>query len=153
MKYAELSKKTKLIIIVYSLLGLLIGAFVIGFFIEKGINKDLFEKEERAEASVVELYEQVTGTRKSKTYRYYMDVAFFTNVEKVKVLPKSENIVDKIATISEEAVANAKLGDFQSMRISISKLSYQNHKKGDKVTVVYMKEEPTEARILEEIQE
>ncbi len=151
MKYAELSKKTKLIIIVYSLLGLLIGAFVIGFYIEKDNNQELLEKGERAEASVVELYEQVTGTRKSKTYRYYMDVAFFTNVEKVKVLPKSDNIVDKIAAISEEAVANAKLGDYQSMRLSINKLSYQSHKKGDKVMVVYLKEEPTEAKLLEEI--
>lgn len=152
MKYAELSKKTKLIIIVYSLLGLLIGAFVIGFYIEKDNNQELLEKGERAEASVVELYEQVTGTRKNKTYRYYMDVAFFTNVEKVKVLPNSDNIVDKIAAISEEAVANAKLGDFQSMRLTISKVSYQKYRKGDKVKVVYMKEEPTEARLLSEIQ-
>jgi Protein of unknown function (DUF3592) len=151
MKYAELSKKTKLIIIVYSLLGLLIGAFVIGFYIEKDNNQELLEKGERAEASVVELYEQVTGTRKSKTYRYYMDVAFFTNVEKVKVLPNSDNIVDKIAAISEEAVANAKLGDYQSMRLTISKVSYQKYRKGDKVKVVYMKEEPTEARLLSEI--
>lgn len=152
MKYAELNKKTKLIIIVYSLLGLLIGVFVIGFYIEKDNNQELLEKGERAEASVVELYEQVTGTRKSKTYRYYMDVAFFTNVEKVKVLPKSDNIVDKIAAISEEAVANAKLGDYQSMRLTISKVSYQKYRKGDKVKVVYMKEEPTEARLLSEIQ-
>lgn len=152
MKYAELSKKTKLIIIVYSLLGLLIGAFVIGFYIEKDNTQELLEKGERAEASVVELYEQVTGKRKNKTYRYYMDVAFFTNVEKVKVLPKSDNIVDKIAAISEEAVANAKLGDYQSMRLTISKVSYQKYRKGDKVKVVYMKEEPTEARLLSEIQ-
>lgn len=152
MKYAELSKKTKLIIIVYSLLGLLIGVFVIGFYIQKDNDKELLEKGQRADASVVELYEQVSGTRKSKNYRYYMDVAFFTNVEKVKVLPKSDNIVDKIAAISEEAVANAKLGDYQSMRLSINKLSYQRHKKGDKVTVVYMKEEPSEAKLLEEIQ-
>ncbi len=81
-----------------------------------------------------------------------MDVAFFTNAEKVKVLPKSDNIVDKIAAISEEAVANAKLGDYQSMRLSISQISYQRHKKGDKVTVVYMKEEPNEAKLLEELQ-
>lgn len=152
MKYSELSKKTKLTIIVYSLLALMIGVFVIGVFIVKDNNKELLEKGERAEASVVEVYEQVSGTRKSKTYRYYMDVAFFTNVEKVKVLPKSDNIVDKIAAISEEAVANAKLGDFQSMRLSISKLSYQKYRKGDKVKVVYMKEEPTEARLLSEIQ-
>lgn len=152
MKYAELSKKTKLIIIVYSLLGLLIGAFVIGIYIEKDNNQELLEKGERAEASVVELYEQVTGTRKNQTYRYYMDVVFFTNTEKVKVLPKSDNIVDKIAAISEEATANAKLGDYQSMRLSINKLSYQHHKKGDKVTVIYMKEDPTEAKLLEEIQ-
>lgn len=152
MKYAELSKKAKLTIIVYSLLALMIGVFVIGVFIVKDNNQELLKKGERAEASVVELYEQVTGTRKSKTYRYYMDVAFFTNVEKVKVLPKSDNIVDKIAAISEEAVANAKLGDYQSMRLSINKLSYQRHKKGDKVTVVYMKEEPTDAKLLEEIQ-
>ncbi|GAB2619868.1 hypothetical protein GCM10027035_15100 [Emticicia sediminis] len=152
MKYSELSKKTKLTIIVYSLLALMIGVFVIGVFIVKNNNQELLEKGERAEASVVELYEQVSGTRKSKTYRYYMDVAFFTNTEKVKILPKSDNIVDKIAAISEEAVANAKLGDYQSMRLSINKLSYQQHKKGDKVTVVYMKEEPTEAKLLEEIQ-
>ncbi|MFY7909614.1 MAG: hypothetical protein ACOVO2_08685 [Emticicia sp.] len=152
MKYAELSKKTKLTIIVYSLLALMIGVFVIGFYIQKDNDKELLEKGERADASVVELYEQVTGTRKSKTYRYYMDVAFFTDAEKVKVLPKSDNIVDKIAAISEEAVANAKLGDYQSMRLSISQVSYQRHKKGDKVTVVYMKEEPTEAKLLEELQ-
>ncbi|GGD51355.1 hypothetical protein GCM10011514_14480 [Emticicia aquatilis] len=152
MKYSELSKKTKLTIIVYSLLALMIGVFVIGFYIQKDNDKELLEKGERADASVVELYEQVTGTRKSKTYRYYMDVAFFTDAEKVKVLPKSDNIVDKIAAISEEAVANAKLGDYQSMRLSISQVSYQRHKKGDKVTVVYMKEEPTEAKLLEELQ-
>ncbi len=152
MKYSELSKKTRLIIIVYSLLGLLIGVFIIGFYIEKDNSQELLEKGERAEASVVELYEQVTGTRKSKTYRYYMDVAFFTNVEKVKVLPKSDNIVDKIAAISEEVVANAKLGDYQSMRLTISKVSYKSFKKGDKVTVVYMKDKPTEARLLNEIQ-
>jgi uncharacterized protein YneF (UPF0154 family) len=152
MKYTELSKKTKLIIIVYSLLGLLIGVFVIGFYIQKDNDKELLENGERANASVIELFEQVSGTRKSKTYRYYMDVAFFTNVEKVKVLPQSDNIVDKIAAISEEAVANAKLGDYQSLRLSINKLSYQRHKKGDKVVVVYMKDEPTEAKLLEEIQ-
>lgn len=152
MKYSELSKKTRLIIIVYSLLGLLIGAFVIGFYIEKDNNQELLEKGERAEASVVEIYEQVTRTRKSKTYRYYMDVAFFTNVEKVKVLPKSDNIVDKIKAISEETVANAKLGDYQSMRLTINKVSYKSFKKGDKVTVIYMKDEPTEARLLNEIQ-
>lgn len=152
MKYAELSKKTKLTIMLYSLLALMIGVFVIGVFIVKNNNKELLEKGERAEASVVELFEQVSGTRKSKTYRYYMDVAFFTNVERIKVLPQSDNIVDKIAAISEEAVANAKLGDYQSMRLSINKLSYQRHKKGDKVVVVYMKDEPTEAKLLEEIQ-
>lgn len=152
MKYAELSKNTKLTILVYSLLALMIGVFVIGFYIQKDNDKELLEKGERADASVVELYEQVTGTRKSKTYRYYMDVAFFTDAEKVKVLPKSDNIVDKIAAISEEAVANAKLGDYQLMRLSISQVCYQRHKKGDKVTVVYMKEEPTEAKLLEELQ-
>jgi hypothetical protein len=38
------------------------------------------------------------------------------------------------------------------MRLTISKVSYQKYRKGDKVKVVYMKEEPTEARLLSEIQ-
>ncbi len=44
MKYAELSKKTKLTIIVYSLLALMIGVFVVGVFIVKDNNQKLLEE-------------------------------------------------------------------------------------------------------------
>jgi hypothetical protein len=151
MKFSQLSKKTKLIIIVYSLLGLMIGVFAIGVYLNGENSKELFEKGIRAEATVTDIYESISGTRKSKNYRYYMDVIFFTNVEKVKVQPKSDNIVDKVAAISEEAIANAKLGDFKSTRIEINRMSYEKYRKGDKVTVVYLKGEEADARLLQEV--
>jgi hypothetical protein len=151
MKFSQLSKKTKLIIIVYSLLGLMIGVFAIGVYLNGENSKELFEKGIRAEATVTDIYESISGTRKSKNYRYYMDVIFFTNVEKVKVQPKSDNIVDKVAAISEEAIANAKLGDFKSTRIEINRMSYEKYRKGDKVTVVYLKGEEVDARLLQEV--
>lgn len=152
MRFSELSKKTKLTIIVYSLLGLMIAVFAVGVYLTQEDYKELLAKGVRAEASVVETYLEITGTRKNKKYNYYMDIAFFENIEKVKVQPKSDNVVDKVAAISEEAVANAKLGDYHSSRIRISQYSYQRFHKGDKVTVIYMKDKPEEAKLLNEVQ-
>ncbi|MFN3850399.1 MAG: DUF3592 domain-containing protein [Spirosomataceae bacterium] len=152
MKFSELSKKTKLTIIVYSLLGLMIAVFAVGVYLTQEDNKELLAKGVKAEASVVDVYMQISGTRKNKNYRYYMDIAFFESLDKVKVQPKSDDIVDKVAAISEEAVANAKLGDYHSSRITISKYSYEKYRKGDKVMVIYMKDKPEEAKLLSEVQ-
>lgn len=152
MKFSELSKKTKRTIIVYSLLGLMIAVFAVGVYLTQEDNKELLAKGVKAEASVVDVYMQISGTRKNKNYRYYMDIAFFESIDKVKVQPKSDDIVDKVVAISEEAVANAKLGDYHSSRITISKYSYEKYRKGDKVMVIYMKDKPEEAKLLSEVQ-
>lgn len=152
MKFSELSKKTKLTIIVYSLIVLMIAVFAVGVYLTQEDNKELLAKGIKAEASVVDVYMQVSGTRKNKNYRYYMDIAFFESPDKVKVQPKSDDIVDKVAAISEEAIANAKLGDYHSSRMTISKYSYEKYRKGDKVMVIYMKDKPEEAKLLSEVQ-
>jgi hypothetical protein len=152
MKFSQLSKKTKLTIIVYSILGLMVGVFAVGVYLNGENSKELFEKGVRSEATVTDVYYYSSDSKRNKNYRYYMDVMFFTNIEKVKVQPKSDNIVDKVAAISEEAIANAKLGSLKSTRIEISRMSYEKYRKGDKVTVVYLEGEESDARLLNEVQ-
>ncbi len=145
----KLSKKSKLFIIVYGLLGLLIVAMVLVVYQTREESKELFANGIRVEASVTRLYESTSGTRRNKSHQYFVDVAFFTGVNKVVVKPKSDNIVDKIAAISEEAVANAKLGDYHTARISIRGEDFVKYKEGDKVTVIYLKGKESEAHLVQ----
>lgn len=148
MQFSQLSKKAKLGIIVYSLLGLMVAVFAFGLYQSGQDSEALYKNGTRVEASITGLYEQVSGVRRSKTNKYYMEVAFFTGVAPVKVKPKSEDIADKIAAISEEAIANAKLGDYQTARISITGMEFVKYKQGDKVTVIYLKGQESEAHLV-----
>ncbi|MFT3682049.1 MAG: hypothetical protein QM791_17370 [Ferruginibacter sp.] len=128
---------------------------------ESAEKKLLLEKGVRAEASVLNLtekYNKKSGGKISNR-RFYMDVAFFSDTTKENITVKDTastaakngpELVDKI--FSKINAGNKPLGDYQKLTISISGFSFKKYNVDDKVKIVYLKDDPSVVKLLEEIE-
>jgi hypothetical protein len=149
MKLYNGTKAEKIIFVVFGFLVLFIG--FISYMAFQEDNK--FAKEGiRVEATVNSVSSY--GTSKSKSYK--MSISMFTQGEKTVVhtdtTGKSEGdkVLDKIF---DDIKSNTRSrGDFKMVDISIGSTSYNKYKPGDKVMVVYLKENPDKVKLLSEVE-
>lgn len=95
----------------------------------------------------------LSGTRKNKNYT--MTISMFTEGEK-KVIHSDTSgksaATKVIDSIMDKALSNvSSIGNYQKLVVSITNLTYSKHKVGDKIEVVYLKENPENIKIIEEI--
>ena len=106
----------------------------------------------RAKATINALYQG--GTTKNKTYT--MTISMFTKPAKklsakIDGAGKAES-QKEIDRILDGISINPNIGNYLRLTINCSADSYQKYKPGDKITVVYLKEDSTDVRILSELE-
>ena len=143
-------KKNKLktfLIAFFSLFILFIG-FVI--YKVKEENRKFREKGIRVNAIVENLSEE--GKTNSKQYK--MTISMFTEGEKVKEKSdttgksKTDQVIDAIFDKINSGIAHG--GSYMRLTIDINSDSYNHYKPGDRIKVVYLKEDPTNVKVLSE---
>ncbi len=105
----------------------------------------------RVQATVLSM--DKTGTRKNKGYTMVVSMFVMGPAESVVkdtiLKTEAERLVD---SIFDNAISKIGVNDsYQSLNINVTSSTYYNHKVGDKVDVVYLKENPKEVMLLEEI--
>jgi hypothetical protein len=93
------------------------------------------------------------GTTKNTSYQ--MSISMFTKAaekEKVKsdTTSKTEN-QKKFDEILDKLTINPNIGNYMGLTINCSSDSYNKYKPGDRITVVYLKGDSTDVRILSEL--
>lgn len=128
----------------------LISAAVIISIQSRKENKKFLMEGVRVKGTVLSLEE--SGTRKDRNYS--MMISMFVKgpeekMEKLDTLHKTkpERIIDSIFA---KAIINVN-DTYQTVNINVSNASYYGHKIGDRVDVVYLKENPKKVKLLEEI--
>ena len=115
-------------------------------------NKKFRDEGIRVDAFVNSMRE--SGTTKHRNYT--MDISMFTEghskVVKTDTTGKSEG--DKVIDAIFDKIKSAQrpIGKYQSLTISISGDRYQKYKPGDEVKVVYLKEDSTKVRLLNDVE-
>lgn len=131
----------------------IIAVFIIAIIIITKVKDKKFLNEGiRVEATVNGLYEG--GTNKSKTHT--MTISMFTKGqekprEKSDTIGKSEGD-KKLDAILDKITINPNIGNYLRLTINCSIDSYNKYKPGDKLTVVYLKEDSSDVRILSELE-
>lgn len=133
----------------FSVLVLFIGTII---FIVQAQNKKFLKEGIRVEATVNSLSE--SGTRKGRSYT--MNISMFTKgaekeVEKPDTTGKSES-EKKFDEILDKLTIRSTIGNYVSTTISCSSDSYNKYRPGDRITVVYLKEDSTDVKILSELE-
>ena len=109
-------------------------------FLEEGIKVD---------ARVTGLFYQ--GKKHKLTF--YMTISMFTKGTKTsknlnnKKVESTSDVVDKI--FDNIKSQQTSFGNYQSVRINISQEIYDKYNTGDKIRVVYLKEDPEKVKVLE----
>lgn len=147
-----MSKRAK--VIIYG--GCLFMLAVIGVIIFQGwkARKELMARGIRAEATVLELITEPRTKRNSAKYR--VRVGLFLAEDKPVVAAKVETtpepgrrpIDEKLDAIFSKMSLSQGLGDYETMTLSISGESFHKLKVGDRVKVIYLKEDPSTAQLL-----
>lgn len=109
----------------------------------------------RTEASVLDLKYENRGRRRSKDY--YMTIGIFLDNRATPPAaptppPATAGIDAKLDAIFAKAAADRHQGDYDSLTVSISSATYHKYKRGDRVRVVYLRDDPESVRVLEEIE-
>ncbi|MBK8352177.1 MAG: hypothetical protein IPL21_10935 [Saprospirales bacterium] len=152
MNTTEHPYKKKIERIAYISFGILVIFIgVVVYFVQ--IEKKKFRDEGiRADAYVNGMHE--SGRRKSRNYT--MDISMFTEGEikvvKTDTTGKSESEKKIDAIFDNIKLAQRPIGNYLSLSISITGDSYRKYKPGDKVKVVYLKEDSTKVRLLNDIE-
>ena len=150
--YKSLPQNKKIERIAYISFGVLVLFITTIIFIVQAQNKKFLKEGIRVEATVNSMHEG--GTRKSKSYT--MNVSLFTKgaekeIEKPDTTGKSDN-EKKMDDILSNLTIRSTIGNYVSATVSCSSDSYNKYRPGDRITVVYLKEDSTDLRILEEIE-
>ncbi len=130
-----------------------IAVFVIVVIIIAQLKDRKFLKEGiRVEAIVDGLYE--SGTTKNKSHT--MTISMFTKgaekqKSKIDTAGKTES-QKKMDAILDKLTINSNMGNYLRLTIDCSYDSYNKYKPGDKITVVYLKEDSTDVRVLSELE-
>lgn len=138
--------------IAYISFGVILVFIVTIVFFIKIKDKDFLINGIRVEAIVDGLYE--SGTTKNKSHT--MTISMFTKAADKKTLKsdttgKSES-QKKIDAIIDGLTIHPNIGNYLRLTINCSSESYNKYKPGDKITVVYLKEDSTDVKILSELE-
>ena len=152
MNTTEHPNKKKIERIAYISFGILVIFIVIGIYMLQAEKKKFREEGIRVDATVNSLNKSGTTKRKSYTMDISMFTEGYTKVVKSDTTGKSagekavEAIFDKISS-------NNRYGEkYQSLTINIGSTSYYKYKPGDRIKVVYLKEDSTDVRLLSEVE-
>lgn len=150
----------------YFYYGMAITALLIGgvfYFLwqkEAGEEKLLKEKGIKSDAWVLSLKEQSSNRKKGQkmAYQHFMEVAVFTDTAAAKpvttdtAVAKAKNGPDMVDKLFNKMHSTDKpIGDYTTISIPIHGVAYKKYKVDDKVKIVYLKEDPTVARLQEEL--
>jgi hypothetical protein len=120
-------------------------------------NALLLDRGVRGDAWVLDIYGRKT-TKKSSP-NYYMSVAFFADtsitipVAKDTAILQAKNGADLVDKIFNQMHKSDKpIGNYQTLTIALSKVEAEKYKKDDKVKIVYLKEDPTVVKLLEQVE-
>ncbi len=151
-----MKKNTKAIVIIFILI--LGGVIAVGYFIRKNKHDKFRAEGVETTATIIDLTRKRVSTVSTKSKRmrkYYMKVRYFTQENKEK---KSDGKEEKMITKDENGnytmnfgKLKPKIGDFIMTGIQISSSQYNKYKKGQKVQVFYLPENPQEAILKEDI--
>lgn len=153
----------KVIPVKYFLYGGLITLLAIGFvffYLYKKESKEkamLLQKGIRGEAWVMDLYGRKTSRKSSPNY--YMTVAFFADTAAIKpvttdtAVSEAKNGPDMVDRLFNKIHAGDRpAGNYQTLTIAISSVEYNKYKKDDKVKIIYLKDDLTVVKLLEQIE-
>lgn len=138
--------------IAYISFGILILFIAIVIVIVKLQDRKFLNEGIRVDARINSMQE--SGTRKNRSYT--MNVSLFTKgaekaVEKPDTTGKSES-EKKMDEILSKLTINTNIGNYVSATINCGSDSYNKYRPGDKIVVVYLKEDSTDLRILSELE-
>ncbi len=148
-KPAAAKKIERIAYISFGVLVVFIGVII---FIVKAKQRKMLKDGIRVEATVNSLSK--SGT--TKNTNYHMNIFMFTKADEVKK-PKSDTAnktesQKKFDEILDNLTINPKIGKYMGISISCNSDSYSKYKPGDRITVVYLKEDSTDVRILSELE-
>lgn len=148
-KPAAAKKIERIAYISFGVLAAFIGIII---FIIKAKDRKILKDGIRVEATVNSLSK--SGT--TKNTNYHMSISMFTKAEETKN-PKSDTTnktesQKKFDEILDKLTINPKIGNYMGISISCNSDSYNKYKPGDRITVVYLKEDSTDVRILSELE-
>lgn len=148
-KPAAAKKIEKIAYISFGVIVLFIGIVI--YFV-KAKDRKILKEGIRVEATVNGLFK--SGTTKNPNYE--MTISMFTKpaeIEKPKTdtTGKTES-QKKLDEILDNLTINPNIGNYMGLTISCGSDSYNKYKPGDKITVVYLKEDSTDVRILSELE-
>lgn len=129
----------------------IISLFIYVAIESRNENAKLLKEGIRTTATINSL--DLSGTRKNRNYT--MTISMFAEGE-TKVIhsdTSGKSVATKIIdSIMDKALSNvSSIGNYQKVVVSITNLTYSKHKVGDKIEVVYLKENPKEVKLIEEI--
>lgn len=134
---------------------------VIGFLFHKEatLKKVLQEKGIKSVGWVLDLKEHRTKKKRgTSSANYYMDIAFFADTTTIKPLTtdtatlKAKNGPDLVDKVFNKIHAQERpIGDYKTLTIPISMMQFKKYKVDDKVNIIYLKEDPTQIMLLENI--
>lgn len=138
--------------IAYISFGVLVVFVGIIIFIVKAKDRKILKDGIRVEATVNGLSK--SGT--TKNTNYHMNISMFTKAEETKK-PKADTTnktesQKKFDEILDKLTINPNIGSYMGLTISCSSDSYNKYKPGDRITVIYLKEDSTDVRILSELE-
>jgi hypothetical protein len=151
-KYKDLPQNKKVERIAYISFGVIVLFIATIIVIVKMQDRKFLNKGIRVEAIVDGLYEG--GTAKNRTHT--MTISMFTKgTEKAKVKSDTTGRTEsekKFDEILDNLTINPSIGNYIRLTISCSADSYNKYRPGDKITVVYLKEDSTDVRVLTELE-
>ncbi len=151
-KYKDLPQNKKIERIAYISFGVLVVFITVVIFIVKAKDKKFLKEGIRVEATVNGLSKG--GTTKRPTYQ--MRISMFTKAAEIEK-PKTDTAgktesQKKMDEILDKLTINPNIGNYLGLTISCSSNSYNKYKPGDRIKVVYLKEDSTDVRILSELE-
>lgn len=148
----SLSKAKKIEWIAYISFGILLIFMGFAIYMVKAENKKFREEGIQVDAIVNNLF--VSGTSKRKSYT--MDISMFTQgyTKEVKTDTTGKTTGEKtVDAIFDKISSNNRYGEkYQSITINIGSTSYYKYRPGDRIKVVYLKEDSTDVRVLSEVE-
>lgn len=154
--FTNMKRNSKVIILI--VITVLIGAVVAGYLIRK--NKLIEFKQNGVEitATVTELVNEksrgVRSTGRSRKSEYSVEVTYFTQIEKPDSV-KNKKLISKGKDGKYKmdfSRMKPEMGDFVMTEIPISLSQFKRLKRGDKIQVVYLKDEIENAILKEDIE-
>ena len=126
-----------------------VSVLIFGFIYQKRRVQDFKERGVETTATVVELkrkrvFRRVTSKRSNRRNKYYVKLTYFTQIGSPND-SANEKIISKDSTGAYQMNLkhlSPRIGEFMETEIRISSKSYHELKQGDKITILYLPEDP-----------